>query len=270
MMGLGHALLGTATWSVAATITMPAFGMEVTPTILIAGAIPIAGAALIPDIDHPNGSIANSGGIITRTIATISQKLSGGHREGTHQLWFFAAVSILAFATTGLIGIWGAIAWYLILSAFGAQALAKTELHQRFNKIWRSNTGIFAKLYCWAFAAVATVFAIWVFGLDDTSRWWWLPWAIVLGHLSHLVGDILTTAGLNLGWGIPKVRLPILGDAGSAREQLFDWLLLAITVFFMGASIFGFNPLSVLSELFDYVSQILKGQGGGGGGFVIK
>lgn len=267
MMGAGHALLGTATWAVTATVALPAAGMTVTPTILIAGAIPVAGAALIPDIDHPTATMANAGGPITKIISKTAATLSGGHREGTHTLWFFLATTTLAFATTTLTGIWGAIAWFFTMSAFGAQALAKTELHRRFNKVWKKNTGIFAKAYCWAFAAAATAFAIWVFGLEDTGKWWWLPWAIALGHLSHLIGDSITTAGLKLGWGLPKVRLPLLGDAGSSRETIFMWALVAITAFFMGCAIIGINPLAALTDIWKHLSTLTPDTSGG---FILK
>src|SRR5699024_2616471 len=70
----------------------------------------------------------------------------------------------------------------------------------------------------------------------DTS--FWLPAAVAVGALAHLVGDLLTTDGIPFPtWPLtikpPRrlasllwqrsgdVAVPVLGDAGSARE----WLL---------------------------------------------
>ena len=81
MMGKGHATLGVAAWCVAAPMVVTATGNPISAGTLILGAIPVAGASLIPDIDHPNGSIANSAGPITRGIAKGAAALSAprGH-----------------------------------------------------------------------------------------------------------------------------------------------------------------------------------------------
>lgn len=270
MMGVGHATLGVATWCIAAPLIVEATGNPINAGTLIIGAIPVAGAALIPDIDHPNGSIANSGGAITRTIAKGAAMLSGGHREGTHTLPFFAIVTATAFLTVWAGNMWAALTWYFVLSAFGAQALAKTALHQTFNKKWKKNTGIFAKAYCWAFAALTTGAATVVYGLNDPAAWWWLPWGVLIGHATHLIGDIMTTAGLDLGIGLRrKVRFPILGDAGSAREAIFTALLSVVVVFFIACAVLGVNPYENLGEFGQRLADLFETQKEPGR-FVIK
>lgn len=269
MMGVGHATLGVATWCVAAPLVVEATGNEITAGTLLMGAIPVAGAALIPDIDHPNGSIANSGGPITRAIARCASFFSGGHREGTHTLPFFALVAAAAFLTVWAGNMWAAIGWYFVLAAFGAQALAKTALHQKFNRQWKKRTGLFAKAYCWAFALAATVGAITVYGRDDAQAWWWLPFAVLIGHATHLVGDIMTTAGLDLGLGLPKVRFPILGDAGSSREHLLTALLSVVAAFFMLCAVLGVNPYENLGEFGQALTNLFESPTGSSG-FVVK
>lgn len=270
MMGKGHATLGVAAWCATAPVIVTATGNPITVGALLLGAIPVAGAALIPDIDHPNGSIANSAGPITRGIAKGAAFLSGGHREGTHTLPFFAIVTAAAFLTVWAGNMWAALTWYFLLSAFGAQALAKSTLHKEFNKQWKKRTGIFAKVYCWAFAALATAGAGAIYGVQDTAAWWWLPWGVLIGHATHLLGDIMTTAGLDLGIGLRrKVRFPILGDAGSSRETLFTWLLVAVIVFFMGCAVLGLNPYEELHLVRQRLGELFDAPAGGGG-FVIK
>lgn len=239
MMGKGHAVLGAATWTAAATFAFPHFNIEPNPAVLILGCLPVAGGSLRPDIDHPSGTIANSGGIVTGAIAHGANALSGGHREGTHRLWFFAACAIFDVALTGFFGQPAALALFFIYTAFGAQALAKTALHQAMNKKWQKYTGIFSKMYCWAFAAVATAGAYYFF--PSNAQWWWLPLALTIGHFTHLVGDSLTTAGLEWANG-HRVCIPILGDAGSARETLLTLALAGVTVLIIIGSLFG-NPV---------------------------
>ena len=253
MMGVGHAALGSATWVTGAMIVMPQFGMEPTAAQLALGCLPVAGAALIPDIDHPNGTIANSGGFITRGIANITNEVSGGHREGTHRLWFWAAVTVACFATVA-INQWVGLGWFFVLTAFGAQALSKTWLHQKMNKRWRSKTGVFAKAYAWAFALVATLIAWWVY--PEESMWWWLPFAISVGHLSHLGGDALTTAGLEWTQG-KKLRAPVLGDAGSGREVIFTAVLTVWTLVFIYCGFVNTNPVGFISDIFGVITDFL-------------
>lgn len=269
MMAPGHALLGTATWLTAATYALPAMGIE-TPTeattgtaatllALFLGAQPAAGASLIPDIDHPSGTMARSGGFITRAIATATNALSGGHRQGTHRLWFWVLVTVAVFGTTTLTGGWAAMAWFFMMTGFGAQALSKTYLHQRMNKVWRSKTGVLAKAYAWVYAAVLTGIAVVI--EPDATHWWWLPWAVSLGHLSHLVGDSLTTAGLEWVDG-HKLRFPILGNAGSDRETWFMLALGLIVVGFFASIAVGSDPASWLWSILGHLGDTLKGMTG--------
>lgn len=236
MMGVGHALLGTATWSVTATTVLPHFGIDPTPQVLILGAFPIAGVALRPDIDHPSATMANSGGFITKGIAQATNAISGGHREGTHRLWFLFACLAVDMAILTIFGKWGALALFGIYTAFGAQALAKTPLYARMNRKWQKHTGMFASLWCWAVAAAVTLAAYYVFPGDDIGDWWWLAVALFMGHASHLLGDALTTDGWEWTQG-RKIRLPILGDAGSGRETLLNTGLGIVTVVFLFAAV---------------------------------
>ena len=95
MMGASHAISGAAVW---VAITTPAAGfgiLSVDPIERIAGAIVCAGAALLPDADHPNATIAYSvpgGSLVTGAIG----KATGGHRKGMHSL--LAVVGVLAAA----------------------------------------------------------------------------------------------------------------------------------------------------------------------------
>lgn len=94
-MGRTHATAGAATgaaWAeYIAHLSLPA-------TIVLAGLT--AGAAVLPDVDHPNSTMAHSFGFLTKLIATVIGKVSGGHRKLTHSLlgiglfWAAAAAGV--------------------------------------------------------------------------------------------------------------------------------------------------------------------------------
>lgn len=267
MMGVGHALLGTTTWAAGASLILPYAGLEPTPAVIVLGAFPIAGAALRPDIDHPQASIANSGGFVTRGIAHVANALSGGHREGTHRLLFWFACALFDVAVVLMAGSIGALVLFFVYTAFGAQALAKTQLYARMNRKWRSHTGIFAKLWCWAVAAAVTAAGAYVFPLGDAANWWWLPVALTVGHATHLIGDALTTQGWEYANG-HTLRFPILGDAGSSRETILTAVLGVLTVVFLAASVTGWDVIGYTRDtLWPHLSGIFGGNDTGGGGW---
>lgn len=262
MMGKEHALVGFGAYAAGASAAAHAglFPTEfATAGALTAGALVSAGAALIPDIDHPSGTVANAGGPITRAIAHATNAVSGGHREGTHQLWFAAAFFLLVWATTtgaeavgtsfnvpALIT-WHVLAsciWFTVIVAFGAQATSKTFLHQKLNRIWQQKTGVAAKAYAWAFAVVSCLLAWLLCGPADT--WGWLVPAVITGHLSHLLTDALTSAGLEILPG-KRIYLPILGDT-TAHNPVQMLLGVATAVVGIAAIIFaatGWSPQAI-------------------------
>jgi membrane-bound metal-dependent hydrolase YbcI (DUF457 family) len=96
----------------------------------------------------------------------------------------------------------------------------------------------------------------------------WFPLAMGVGVAMHIVGDMLTTGGVNLIWPlrikpprflrkVPVISwiwrangyfsLPVLGDAGSVREWL---LLVPVSVYVvlgMGAATFSIGKVAVLA-----------------------
>lgn len=92
------------------------------------------------------------------------------------------------------------------------------------------------KTLAWPAAALLAIIAAATAG----DRPGWLAATVAIGVVAHLAGDLLTTAGIPILWPFcPKpprrirtgaaktlwhrngwIALPILGDAGSARETL--------------------------------------------------
>src|SRR4051812_37607390 len=97
MMGKTHALSG----ALAGLAAVPVLGQErllgeyavsLSPEQIAAGAVVCAGAAILPDIDHHNGRIANTYGPITHHMCKWIGKLSGGHRHATHSILFAVGI----------------------------------------------------------------------------------------------------------------------------------------------------------------------------------
>lgn len=245
MMGGHHAISGTAAWMALAG-SAPVMGRvtgldlwELDPAQVIAGAVVATGAALLPDIDHPGATISRSGGrltkALTRTIGSVA-----GHRGATHTLLAVLGFTAAAALVLGLD--WqvrapvlgevqaGAVLLVAAMCALGTRALKMVE----------------GALLPWAVGLGAGLLVAVI--APDTSIW--LPAAVAVGALTHLVGDLLTTDGIpfptwplvirpprRLATGVWQrsgdIAVPLLGDAGSARE----WLLCTVLTGYAATSV---------------------------------
>lgn len=128
----------------------------------------------------------------------------------------------------------GAALLITILCALGTRALKTVE----------------GRLLPWVAGLVAGLLV--AVTAPDTS--FWLPAAVAVGALAHLVGDLLTTDGIPFPtWPLtikpPRrlasllwqrsgdVAVPVLGDAGSAREWLLCTVLTGYAVLTTAATL---------------------------------
>jgi membrane-bound metal-dependent hydrolase YbcI (DUF457 family) len=207
--------------------------LHVSPIGIVTGALVTAGAALIPDADHHNATIAHALPPLSNAMCTGVGAISGGHRHGTHSILgiaVFVAIAWLAGLWTMTVDLFGTIypgagILSVLLVAFAAKALK--IIPDRLQKSpWAVGLGV------GAFIAL--------FAPQEQS---WFPIAVGVGVIVHIAGDVMTTGGCNLVWPFaikpPKViaaipilnvcwkpngylSIPVLGNAGSTRE----WLLL--------------------------------------------
>src|SRR5690625_80571 len=219
MMGHGHATMGAVGWVALTSTSAGALGvLLMAPAQVAAGALVTAGAALLPDADHHNGTIAHSlppvSGVVTRFVG----QASGGHRHGTHSLVGVLIASALAWALAPLrIDLpWGLAddfqigAWVLALLRV-AVAAKQVRRHRRWKAAWIVSVS----------AATAAVYFA-------PEQLWWLPLSVGMGCAIHILGDVLTAQGCPLLWPwrpSPLVEtplwkknghfaLPALGNAG--------------------------------------------------------
>lgn len=255
MMGAQHAACGAAAWVALASdyevsldeITGPVrdtvswlawlpetlplgFGLlDVGPAAVFMGAIICAGAAILPDIDHHNATIAHSLPPLTKVMARFFQTVSGGHRRGTHSIvgvMFFGLVAWLAsFLVINDVGALGDLNIGAGLIAVILSAFAFKVLHFMPDSARRAP---------WAAGILVGVVTTLVFPQGPA----WLMTCIMVGVVVHILGDMLTKEGCNIFWPLvikrPKLlknvpvvstvwkrigyfSVPLLGSANSVR-----------------------------------------------------
>lgn len=98
MMGGSHAISGAAVWLATATLVPGSLMIrELDPLGITVGALVCAGAALLPDADHPSATIANSIPVFGKIGANAISGMVGGHRHGTHSLLAIPTIVLLAW-----------------------------------------------------------------------------------------------------------------------------------------------------------------------------
>ena len=251
MMGFTHATSGTAAW-LAVTAALPALGTDIlplTPAGVLAGTLVCAGAAILPDADHPSATIAHSVPVVGPAVTNAINDISGGHRHGAHTLLAAAIVTVGAF----FLGRWSAVLPLLGEGKLGPAAatvvlIAFALKAREFVPSW---------LLAWGLGLLAGM-AVFVYASDSTI---WFPLAVALGYLAHIAGDALTVQGippllwpisikpprwwrrtelLNDVWkGNGYIAIPVLGSAGSKREYVLAILLGTYCCYGVGVVIFG-------------------------------
>ncbi|MFC9437782.1 metal-dependent hydrolase [Nocardia sp. NPDC057030] len=218
MLGHSHATSGALAWSGAAAAlpvailtypTIQGVSGHLGPVDLLLGTFLTAGAALLPDADHPEGTIAHVLGPVSYYLCKLISWISGGHRHATHSFAFVAAVAYGTWAGEHWIG-----RWFTLGLVFFLLALAVRALH-----LCPPGDGIEA----WGTIVVLAVAG--TFAMDHwiSDKPVWLPFSVGLGALVHLLGDCLTDRGCRLFWPFKlRTRVPIIDRTGNKLET---WVL---------------------------------------------
>ncbi|WP_433224419.1 metal-dependent hydrolase [Microtetraspora malaysiensis] len=221
MMGHSHSLSGAVVWLGVApglaalpAVVAPELASVTTnmlsPTELIAGALVCAGAAMLPDLDHPSATIAQTFGPVTHWLSKGVNVISGGHRHATHSLLFAILMGLGTYFLADNYPIGRDVIVVLMiglsLRAIGIGVPGKTLTSAVVNIFLTA--GVFA-----TFLLLGVGYA-------------WLGPAIAVGCLTHIVGDCLTEHGCPVLWPI-KGRWVLPYKIGFKTGKAFEQKVLA-------------------------------------------
>lgn len=220
------------------------------PVRLLAVAV-TGGAALLPDLDHPQATAARSLGIVTRLLAKGVDRASlaiyhasreggdppdrrSGHRLVTHTVPGCLLTSCLVAVLCLLHPVAGAVAMCLLVGLLGLGV-----------KVVGGGTALVAGGTTW-----------WV--LEHASFWWWvLPLATFIGAFTHVLGDTVTNSGTPLLWPLMRdgrrwrlVTTPITFAAGDYVEKAIVAPLLVV-----GVALASLWPLGLLPVIFAAITS---------------
>jgi membrane-bound metal-dependent hydrolase YbcI (DUF457 family) len=192
MMARSHALLA------AAPVVASATGHRLDGPTLAAGTLLCAGAALLPDLDHPAGLMADTLGPVTHQLARGVAWAAGGYRQATHSLLFGLAAGAGTWALVRWTPAWVALALAAFLAAMAARAVEGLR--------WQVIATV-AGLVTWAASTVAP-------GMVGQ-----LPAAVTAGCWLHVFADLLTPEGVPPLWPSRwRAVVPILDRTGGWGE----------------------------------------------------
>lgn len=250
MMGPSHALSGAAVWLAGSWALDRFAGYEQSPLAVAVGTAVCAGGALFPDLDLSGRVTRNRGGAtVSRTfgvaslfVAEVIEKVSlgvyhatklsrdpdrdNGHRTLTHTLPFTALVG---WGTTALCTAYGKVAVVGIL--FLMIGLALRGLFEE----WAKRAG-------WALVTLVSLAAAYLtfLRLPGDRGYPLLGLAVGVGCLVHILGDLITRAGVPILWPIPigrrmwrMIGLPdgiALRAGGAVEVYLFRGAFAAVSV----------------------------------------
>jgi membrane-bound metal-dependent hydrolase YbcI (DUF457 family) len=221
VLGHSHSTSGALAWGAAAAAAPVTWWADVlghqklTVADIVLGAFTTAGAALLPDLDHPDGTIAHFLGPISHTFCRLVEKVSGGHRHATHSFLFVALVTFGTWEGAYHLGRPFVLAMIYILLSLAVRAL----------HLCPPGKGIHSWGVVVLIAASGTV-ATYEYLPKNPA---WLPAAVGLGSLIHLAGDCLTKEGCPLFWPIKqRFEIPLIRRTGNKFETAFLTPVMAI------------------------------------------
>src|SRR5215218_5634613 len=150
---------------------------------------------MLPDLDQQGSTISRMWGPLSDVPSGAVNAVSRGHRWATHD----AVLGPLAFGLLAYAAAWNH--WSSLLLLALAIGLALRALHVVIPGR-AENTVIGNLVLSWGGA--------WLLLAHSPSPAW-LPWAVMLGVLTHVVGDLLTCEGvpLPLFWVIGRSRIKL-------------------------------------------------------------
>ncbi|WBB67530.1 metal-dependent hydrolase [Micromonospora sp. WMMD812] len=216
MMGPSHALSGAAVWLAGSWALDQFADYHQSPLALAVGTAVCAGGALFPDLDlsgkvtrnQGGATVARTFGVFSLFIAEVMEKISlgvyyttklskdprrnNGHRTLTHTIPFTVLVG---WGTTALCTAYGK--WAVIGILFFMIGLALRGLFDE----WAERAG-------WVVVTLLSAGAAWFTfaNLPGGRGYPMIGLAVGVGCFVHILGDMITRAGVPILWPIPIKR----------------------------------------------------------------
>jgi membrane-bound metal-dependent hydrolase YbcI (DUF457 family) len=200
MLGKSHLVVGAAGWLALGPAIAAGVGHPLGLAEIGTGAVIASGAAMLPDLDHPQATLSRSLGPVSQTFSRGFSKALGGHRNGSHSLLFVLFLGlILHFALATTSGPWIALGISFVASLLFFRTLTEAR-----------------PLVGMILAAVSATVLVTISPQMD-----WIFFAVIIGVLLHDFGDFLTSEGVPPLWPVSKKRvaLPIISRTGNGTEQ---------------------------------------------------
>ncbi|MDT0304269.1 metal-dependent hydrolase [Streptomonospora wellingtoniae] len=228
MMAPSHAATGLLTGVLTTAAMAPV--MAVGPAELLAGAAIGAGAALLPDIDHTESTVARAHGPVTRGLAHGARWISvevyrrtttpkDTAADGAHRfLWHTPAAAAATGAAVGLGAalsgfLLGMVLWFTL--GLGLLGLAQNLRRGRRRK----------QLMSWPVVSFVSALGAAALVYGGVAHGAHVGAVVAVGMLTGALGDGLTRSGVPLAWPflVNGRRWAMIGVPRSARFSTGTW-----------------------------------------------
>jgi membrane-bound metal-dependent hydrolase YbcI (DUF457 family) len=204
--GPTHAMSGLAAWAAVTALAADTALGSLSVQGWCVGAILATGAALLPDLDHPESTVSNTFGPISAAGSKLINAVShgiyqvtrtkrdsdrdGGHRGFTHTLVFAALAAVITTATVQTSKKWALPLLMLVFSGLAVRGI----MHKwcpRNDALWITGSALMLTYAClrWTDQTDANAAACGV--------------AVGIGCIAHYLGDAITEQGCPMLWPVP-------------------------------------------------------------------
>jgi membrane-bound metal-dependent hydrolase YbcI (DUF457 family) len=204
--GPTHAMSGLAAWGALTVLASHHPVGNLTPQAWFVGAALASGAALLPDLDHPESTVSSTFGSVTLALSSVLNAIShgvyrisrtkrdpnrdGGHRGLTHTLVFAVLAAVVTTAVVQTSKSWA----LPILMFFFCGLAVRGLMHNwspKHDAVWIAATSLALTIAClkWTDQSATTAAACGV--------------AVGIGCIAHYLGDAITEQGCPMLWPVP-------------------------------------------------------------------